>query len=92
MENNHLKGRVVDDKGLPLPGVNIKTNESSVVGVTDPDGRFDIFIPHDKKISIVEFSYIGMNKTSVNFTGKQLFVTMKEDDQSVGEIDRKRVV
>lgn len=86
MENNHLKGRVVDDKGLPLPGVNIKTNESSVVGVTDPDGRFDIFIPHDKKISIVEFSYIGMNKTSVNFTGKQLFVTMKEDAQSVGEI------
>lgn len=86
LENNHLKGRVVDDKGLPLPGVNIKTNESSVVGVTDPDGRFDIFIPHDKKISIVEFSYIGMNKTSVNFTGKQLFVTMKEDAQSVGEI------
>ena len=86
MENSHLKGRVVDDKGLPLPGVNIKTNESSVVGVTDADGRFDIFIPHDKKISKVEFSYIGMNKTSVNFTGKQLFVTMKEDAQSVGEI------
>ncbi|GAB6949659.1 TonB-dependent receptor [Hoylesella timonensis 4401737 = DSM 22865 = JCM 15640] len=86
LENSHLKGRVVDDKGLPLPGVNIKTNESSVVGVTDTDGRFDIFIPHDKKISKVEFSYIGMNKTSVNFTGKQLFVTMKEDAQSVGEI------
>ena len=86
LENSHLKGRVVDDKGLPLPGVNIKTNESSVVGVTDADGRFDIFIPHDKKISKVEFSYIGMNKTSVNFTGKQLFVTMKEDAQSVGEI------
>lgn len=86
MENSHLKGRVVDDKGLPLPGVNIKTNESSVVGVTDADGRFDIFIPRDKKISKVEFSYIGMNKTSVNFTGKQLFVTMKEDAQSVGEI------
>lgn len=86
MDNSHLKGRVVDDKGLPLPGVNIKTNESSVVGVTDADGRFDIFIPHDKKISKVEFSYIGMNKTLVNFTGKQLFVTMKEDAQSVGEI------
>lgn len=56
------------------------------MGVTDTDGRFDIFIPHDKKISKVEFSYIGMNKTSVNFTGKQLFVTMKEDAQSVGEI------
>lgn len=86
LDNSHLKGRVVDDKGLPLPGVNIKTNESSVVGVTDADGRFDIFIPHDKKISKVEFSYIGMNKTLVNFTGKQLFVTMKEDAQSVGEI------
>ncbi len=81
-----IKGRVVDVSGVSLPGVNILTNDLSVAGVSDTDGNFDILIPDNKEITEVKFSYIGMKNVSVPFTGKPLFISMKDDVQSIDEV------
>ncbi|MGP1535594.1 SusC/RagA family TonB-linked outer membrane protein [Bacteroides heparinolyticus] len=85
-KQKRIKGRVVDVAGVPLPGVTILTNDLYVAGVSDVDGNFDILIPDKKEITEVKFSYIGMKAVSVPFTGKQLFIFMKDDTQLVDEV------
>ncbi|MEY8686714.1 SusC/RagA family TonB-linked outer membrane protein [Bacteroides sp. AN502(2024)] len=86
VEQKHIKGHVSDVSGEALPGVNILTNDPAVAGVSDANGNFDILIPNDKEITEVRFSYIGMKNMSVPFTGKQLFISMKDDTQLVDEV------
>lgn len=69
-KQRRIKGRVVDIDGIPLPGVNILTNDISVAGVSDGDGNFDILIPDSKEIKEVRFSYIGMKTVSIPFAEK----------------------
>lgn len=85
-KQKRIKGRVVDVAGVSLPGVNILTNDPSVAGVSDVDGNFDIVIPYNTEITEVKFSYIGMKTVSVSFTGKPLFISMKDDTQIVDEV------
>ena len=81
-----ITGTVCDIYGIPLLGVNIQTNDKSISGITDKDGHFNIPIPDEKQVTDVTFSYIGMKKVSVHFTGERLSVTMKDDAQKVGEV------
>ncbi|WP_281644483.1 SusC/RagA family TonB-linked outer membrane protein [Bacteroides zoogleoformans] len=85
-KQRRIKGRVVDIDGIPLPGVNILTNDISVAGVSDGDGNFDILIPDSKEIKEVRFSYIGMKTVSIPFAEKLFFISMKDDTQLVDEV------
>ena len=82
----YIKGRVVDATGMPLPGVNIRTNDPSIAGVSDSDGNFMISLSNGKTVDNVTFSYIGMKTVSVPYKGKNLFITLKDDAQTVDEV------
>lgn len=77
---SHIFGSVADTDGEPLVGVNIRTNESGVMGVSDSKGNFDIEIPTGKRVRTVTFSYVGMKSNTMPFTGKKMTVYLSEDN------------
>lgn len=81
-----ISGKVVDQKGFPLPGVNIQTNDKNVMGVTDMNGDFRINIPEGKNITTVNFSFVGMEQQSFPYEGKRLNVTMKDLSNTMDEV------
>ena len=81
-----ITGQVKDVNGDPLPGVNVRTDDPSVGGATDMDGKFTITVPEGKQVKTVHFTYIGMQKVSVPFAGKPLAVVMKDDAHAVDEV------
>lgn len=83
---NQLTGKVTDATGEPLPGVNIQTNDPTVGGVSDLDGSFSIAIPEGKHITDVNFTFVGMQKVTMPFTGRALEVTLQDDAQAMKEV------
>ncbi|MDB5089034.1 MAG: TonB-dependent Receptor Plug Domain protein [Mucilaginibacter sp.] len=62
----NVKGKVVDEKGLPLPDASVKVKGSQAGTVTDVKGEFNIDIP-DGGVLIV--SYIGYQTKEVTVSG-----------------------
>ena len=53
----NVTGKVVDEKGESLPGVNILVKGSSTGCITDVDGKFSLQVENLKQI--LSFSFIG---------------------------------
>jgi len=67
-----IRGKVVDEKGAPLPGVSIKIKGSNLGTTTDSNGGFSINVP--EKATLV-FSFLGYETQEVAVGGKT-FVTV----------------
>jgi len=69
-----ITGKVVDEKGVSLPGVAVVVKGTTVGVVTDIDGNYSLQVPADAQT--LSFSYIGMkaqevvigNQTAINIT------------------------
>lgn len=69
-----ISGKVVDEKGAPLPGVAVVVKGTTVGVVTDIDGNYSLQLPANAQT--LQFSFIGMtaqeieigNQTSINIT------------------------
>ncbi|WP_343112936.1 TonB-dependent receptor [Mucilaginibacter sp.] len=87
-ENNpvlNIKGKVTDNKGVPLPGVSIMLKGSRTGTVTDVNGAFSLNVP-DGSGTLV-FSFIGFAKQEVPIDGKAVLnVTLLEDKQNISEV------
>lgn len=57
-----LMGKVVDDQGLPLPGVSVNLKNSEMSAVTDAEGNFRIAATSP---SLLVFSFLGFEKQEV---------------------------
>lgn len=81
-QNKEVTGTVVDDSGLPLPGVNVIEDGTSNGAQTDFDGNFTINVGQD---AVLVFSYLGMKEQKVT-VGNQtsLEVTMMP---ATGQLD-----
>ena len=80
-----IKGLVSDEFGEPLIGVSVLVKGTTTGTITDVDGNYSIEIPGDN--AVLEFSYIGYQKTRLSVVGTTLFnVVMKEDAQVLGEV------
>lgn len=81
-----VQGIVRDKKGNSLPGVSVFIKGTNVGVATDADGKFKMDIPESEKIVLV-FSFVGMEKQEINFTGqKMLNIVMKEDATEMEEV------
>ena len=60
-EKLSISGRVVDETGMPIPGVNIVIEGGRTGVITDVDGKYQIDV---MKGDVLKFSFIGM-KTEV---------------------------
>ena len=81
----NITGMVVDDEGIPLPGVTIFIKGTSKGTATDSDGRFTIAVPD--RNTVLVFSYIGFS-TIEKTVGNQssMSVTMEEETAVIDEI------
>ncbi len=55
----HVTGRVTDDEGNALPGVNVVVMGTTLGTVTDVDGRYELTVPGPQTELV--FSFIGFN-------------------------------
>lgn len=80
----NLKGKVVDNKGLPMPGVTIKVKNTNKVTVTDINGLFTI--SHDNPARLV-VSFIGFITKEVPVTNEAtITISIADDAQSLNEV------
>ena len=72
--NYYLSGKILDENGLPLPGVSVLLVGSNKHGVSDFDGQFSIELPSGKHL--LRISYLGY-KTQEITVENQTTVTIK---------------
>lgn len=86
-----IKGKVMDDKGLPLPGVSVIIKGTTLGIATGINGEFKLEIPKLDS-TILVFSFIGMQtvehrlKEDRKDDNKDLIIRMKEDVTEVDEV------
>ena len=68
-----ISGKVIDDKGLGLPGVAVVVKGTTVGVVTDIDGNYSLQVPADAQI--LSFSFIGMKAQEVTI-GNQIAINI----------------
>jgi TonB-linked SusC/RagA family outer membrane protein len=78
-----VKGKVTDDKNLPIPGVSIRIQGTTKGVQTDMDGNYSISAPEG---AVLDFSSIGFVAKSVKITSANLNVTLLTDNQSMREV------
>ncbi|HZK61307.1 MAG TPA: carboxypeptidase-like regulatory domain-containing protein, partial [Anaerovoracaceae bacterium] len=57
LQQNIIKGTVIDEKGNPLPGVNVQVEGTTIGVISDVSGGYSIMIPNDNALLL--FSFIG---------------------------------
>ena len=79
-----LAGKVVDENGVPLPGVNIVIQGSKRGVATDVDGKFSIQV---KKTDVLRMSFIGYKDEYVAVKGRAFVkVDMEPDAQTLNDV------
>ncbi len=84
-QQKNVSGKVVDENGLPLPGVTVVVKGTARGTVTDIDGSYSITgIPES---SVLVFSFVGMKSVEVQVEGKPAIdVTMEVDAIGLEEV------
>ena len=74
-QTHHVKGKVLDEKGIGLPGAAILIKNTSIGTVSDVDGKFEIDMQDgDKMIVVKALNYADQD---VEITGNGVIVNMK---------------
>lgn len=85
-----IAGKVVDEKGEPMPGVTVVLDSTTLGTSTDVNGKFVLNLPLNKGVLII--SCVGYETKRVNFKyqeGEDIVIRMK---QSVSTLDEAYVV
>lgn len=79
-----IKGRVVDDKGVTLPGVNVIIKGGNNGTQTDAEGRFSLKAPAD---AILVFSFVGSKPQEVAVGGRTTInITLNPDTKELADV------
>lgn len=76
-------GRVTDEEGNPMPGVNVMVAGTTIGTMTDYNGNFSLIVPPDAQS--LTFSFIGFSQVSLPVQ-PNLNVTMSPSDLYLEEI------
>lgn len=80
-----IKGKVVDEKKQPLPGVTVRLDSTTVGCATDAQGVFTLTLPVETGRLI--FSFVGFKQEIKNFkAGEELLVVLKEEVSDLDEV------
>lgn len=79
-----ITGKVINEQGESLPGVNIVAKGTTVSTQTDFDGNFTFEVPDNVTTLIV--SYIGLQEEEVTVKNSPLTIVLKEVGQQMNEV------
>ena len=80
-----VEGNVIDGDGLPLPGVTVMVEGTSIGTQTDFNGNYSIDVPEND--SVLVYSFIGMTTVKRTFNGNTTInVTLENDQQALDEV------
>lgn len=82
-----VKGKVTDDKGIPLSGVTVSAVGTNRKVVTDNGGNFAIEITN--KVKALQFTYVGFALQEVSVTEAStvnISINLKAEDASLSEV------
>ena len=81
-----VKGIVLDNSGMELPGVTCVVKGSTTGAISSADGSFTINVPENGN-PILIFSFVGMKSQEVVYKGeKSLKIVMQEDSEQMEEV------
>lgn len=83
---NALKGKVVDEKNLPLPGAGVKLTTSGRVTVTDNEGNFSINTTENDKTFIVSFIGYPSQEITIKPGVSTYSVNLTPDSKNLNEV------
>jgi TonB-linked SusC/RagA family outer membrane protein len=79
-----VKGKIADESGEPLPGVNVYLKGTSTGTVTDIDGKYSISAGKD---DVLVFSFIGFHPQEVLVGGKnQIDIVLVPETSDLDEV------
>src|SRR5215204_2255 len=80
-----ISGRIIDDTGVPLPGVSVTVKGTSNGVTTDNDGRFNINAPNETDTLV--FSFVGFAIQEVAVSGRPVInITMVSDSKTLSDV------
>jgi TonB-linked SusC/RagA family outer membrane protein len=80
-----VKGKVTDDSGSGMPGVNILVKNTTSGTTTDGDGNYSLNV--ESSDAVLVFSFIGFNSQEVAVNGRTTIdVSMVPNIQSLNEV------
>ena len=89
--SREVRGKVVDEKKLPIPEVSVRLGGTSMGTATDVDGKFKLLIPADTATLVV--SFIGMKTEIVKIprlkageVRKELTIVLREEDVKLEDV------
>ena len=89
--NREVRGKVVDEKKQPIPGVSVRLGGTSMGTATDVDGKFKLLVPADTATLVV--SFIGMKTEIVKIPRlkagveqKELTIMLQEEDVKLEDV------
>jgi hypothetical protein len=80
-----VSGKVTDENGNGLPGVNVKIKGSSRGTSTDPNGQFNLVVTDDKAVLVFSFTGYVTQEISVQ-SRSTINVQLVPDVQSLDEV------
>ncbi|RZL02420.1 MAG: hypothetical protein EOO62_22360, partial [Hymenobacter sp.] len=79
-----IKGQVLDDKGVALPGVNVIVKGTNNGSQTDAEGRYSIKAPAN---AILVFSFVGSKPQEVAVGGRAIVdVKLLPDTKELADV------
>ncbi|MBR8535545.1 SusC/RagA family TonB-linked outer membrane protein [Carboxylicivirga sediminis] len=84
-QQQHIKGTVVDEDGLPLPGVSVIFKGTQIGTATGFEGEFDLVVPEGSTTIVV--SFIGMITQEINIQKQtEIRVQLKTEASDIDEV------
>lgn len=86
-QDNIVRGKVTDDAGASMPGVNVLIKSTSTGTTTDANGNYSLSIPADMNAGSLVFSFIGYSTQEQSLNGRSVIdVQMVADVTALSEV------
>lgn len=80
---NHVSGTVVDENGLPLPGVNVIVKGTTIGTQTDFDGNYSLDVQSGKALV---FSFVGYKSEDIPIHASNINLDMQPSTEMIEEV------
>ncbi|AFL85803.1 TonB-linked outer membrane protein, SusC/RagA family [Belliella baltica DSM 15883] len=82
-----LRGKVIDEEGVGIPGATVLLKGSSIGVATDIDGNYSLTVPDGNESGTIVFSFIGYTTKEIPIQNRtEINITLEMDTKSMEEV------